>query len=61
VFFLPSLKIVKWPSVFGGKGIHETFFFENTNNIQPNRDYEGTFGDVGLYLVKNTMPAMAYY
>jgi N-acetylmuramoyl-L-alanine amidase len=42
------------------ESIHETFL-KKYKQYQPNRDYEGTFGDrSGLYLVKNTMPAMAY-
>jgi len=42
------------------ESIHETFL-KKYRQYQPNRDYGGTFGDrSGLYLVKNTLPAMAY-
>lgn len=42
------------------ESIHKTFE-ENYQRYQPNRDYAGTFLDrSGLYLVKNTLPAMAY-
>ncbi|MDX1327295.1 MAG: N-acetylmuramoyl-L-alanine amidase [Arenibacter sp.] len=40
--------------------IHETFY-NKYKRYQPNRVYEGSFSDrSGLYLVKNTLPAMAY-
>jgi len=40
--------------------IHKTFQ-ENYHRYQPNREYTGTFSDrSNLYLVKNTLPAMAY-
>jgi len=42
------------------ESIHETFS-KKYRQYQPNRNYEGTFADrSGLYLVKNTLPAMAY-
>ncbi|MFD2791111.1 N-acetylmuramoyl-L-alanine amidase [Arenibacter sp. H213] len=42
------------------ESIHKTFL-NKYREYQPNRSYEGTFGDrSGLYLVKNTLPAMAY-
>tara|TARA_R110002167_G_scaffold2697_15_gene13396 strand:- start:2527 stop:3573 length:1047 start_codon:yes stop_codon:yes gene_type:complete len=42
------------------ESIHETFL-NKYKQYQPNRNYEGTFADrSGLYLVKNTLPAMAY-
>ncbi|MCM4163842.1 N-acetylmuramoyl-L-alanine amidase [Arenibacter sp. A80] len=42
------------------ESIHETFL-NKYRQYQPNRNYEGTFADrSGLYLVKNTLPAMAY-
>ncbi len=42
------------------ESIHRTFQ-EKYRAYQPNRTYEGTFADrSGLYLVKNTLPAMAY-
>ncbi len=42
------------------ESIHETFL-NKYRQYQPNRIYEGTFADrSGLYLVKNTLPAMAY-
>lgn len=42
------------------ESIHETFL-KKYRKYQPNRNYEGTFADrSGLYLVKNTLPAMAY-
>ncbi|MDX1363716.1 MAG: N-acetylmuramoyl-L-alanine amidase [Arenibacter latericius] len=42
------------------ESIHETFL-NKYRKYQPNRVYEGTFEDrSGLYLVKNTLPAMAY-
>ena len=42
------------------ESIHETFL-NKYRQYQPNRTYEGTFADrSGLYLVKNTLPAMAY-
>ena len=42
------------------ESIHETFL-KKYRQYQPNRNYEGTFADrSGLYLVKNTLPAMAY-
>ncbi|WP_394331698.1 N-acetylmuramoyl-L-alanine amidase family protein [Arenibacter certesii] len=42
------------------ESIHETFL-NKYRKYQPNRVYEGTFGDrSGLYMVKNTLPAMAY-
>lgn len=40
--------------------IHETFN-KNYRKYQPYRDYAGTFSDrSNLYMVKNTLPAMAY-
>lgn len=40
--------------------IHETFR-KNYKRFQPNRKYNGSFSDrSGLYLVRNTLPAMAY-
>lgn len=40
--------------------IHETFS-NNYRKHQPNRSYDGTFTDrSGLYLIKNTLPAIAY-
>ena len=40
--------------------IHKTFA-ENYRRYQPNREYTGTFSDrSNLYMVKNTLPAMAY-
>lgn len=40
--------------------IHETFR-KNYQRFQPNRKYTGSFSDrSGLYLVRNTLPAMAY-
>lgn len=42
------------------ESIHKTFD-SKYREYQPNRDYTGTFLDrSGLYLVKNTIPAMAY-
>lgn len=42
------------------ESIHETFS-GNYRKYQPNRTYEGTFTDrSGLYLVKNTLPAIAF-
>ncbi|MEZ4969427.1 MAG: N-acetylmuramoyl-L-alanine amidase [Flavobacteriaceae bacterium] len=42
------------------ESIHETFL-NKYRQYQPNRTYEGTFADrSGLYLIKNTLPAMAY-
>ncbi|MDC6351208.1 N-acetylmuramoyl-L-alanine amidase [Zeaxanthinibacter sp. PT1] len=42
------------------ESIHDTFY-NKYRQYQPNRDYEGTFSDrSSLYLVKNTLPAMAY-
>ncbi len=42
------------------ESIHETFS-KKYKKYQPYRKYEGTFMDrSGLYLVKNTLPAMAY-
>tara|TARA_R110002073_G_scaffold72537_1_gene177200 strand:+ start:179949 stop:180974 length:1026 start_codon:yes stop_codon:yes gene_type:complete len=39
--------------------IHQTFK-EKYKKYQPNRAYTGTFSHRNLYLVKNTLPAMAY-
>lgn len=42
------------------ESIHETFY-SNYRKYQPNRTYEGTFTErSGLYLVKNTLPAIAF-
>ncbi len=42
------------------ESIHQTFL-KKYNRYQPNRGYKGTFADrSNLYLVKNTLPAMAY-
>ncbi len=41
------------------ENIHKTFR-KKYKKYQPNRKYTGTFGDRGLYMVKNTYPAMAY-
>jgi len=42
------------------ENIHKTFQ-KKYKKYQPNRDYKGTFEDrSGLYMVKNTIPAMAY-
>jgi len=42
------------------KNIHNTFLAKY-KEYQPNREYTGTFSDrSNLYLVKNTLPAMAY-
>lgn len=42
------------------ESIHRTFL-SKYNKYQPNRTYEGTFGDrSGLYMIKKTLPAMAY-
>ncbi len=42
------------------ESIHKTFQ-KKYKKYQPNRDYTGTFSDrSGLYLVKNTIPAMTY-
>ncbi|WP_373073744.1 N-acetylmuramoyl-L-alanine amidase [Zeaxanthinibacter enoshimensis] len=42
------------------ESIHDTFYHKY-RQYQPNRQYEGTFTDrSGLYLIKNTLPAMAY-
>lgn len=42
------------------ESIHQTFQ-KKYKKYQPNRTYEGTFSDrTGLYLVRNTHPAMAY-
>jgi len=41
------------------ESIHATFG-KKYKKYQPNRTYSGSFGDRGLYLVKNTHPAMAY-
>lgn len=41
------------------KSIHETFKTKY-EEYQPNRAYDGTFSGRKLYLVNNTLPAMAY-
>ena len=41
------------------ESIHRTFE-KKYKKYQPNREYAGTFEDRNLYLVKNTLPAMAY-
>ncbi len=42
------------------ESIHKTFH-KNYLRYQPNREYTGTFSDrSNLYMVKNTLPAMAY-
>jgi len=41
------------------KSIHETFK-KKYEEYQPNRKYNGTFSGRKLYLVNNTLPAMAY-
>lgn len=42
------------------ESIHKTFQ-KKYKKYQPSRTYTGTFGDrTGLYLVKNTLPAMTY-
>lgn len=41
------------------ESIHETFK-RKYEEYQPNREYNGTFSERKLYLVKNTLPAMAY-
>lgn len=42
------------------ESIHKTFQ-KKYRKYQPNRDYTGTFEDrSGLYMVRNTLPAMAY-
>ncbi|KAB5489408.1 MULTISPECIES: N-acetylmuramoyl-L-alanine amidase family protein [Flagellimonas] len=41
------------------ESIHQTFL-RKYKKFQPNRLYNGTFMDRNLYVVKNTLPAMAY-
>ena len=41
------------------ESIHKTFL-KKYAKFQPNRGYQGTFGDRSLYMVKNTLPATAY-
>lgn len=41
------------------ESIHKTFL-KKYAKFQPNRGYKGTFRERGLYMVKNTLPAMAY-
>ncbi len=41
------------------ESIHTTFQ-KKYKKYQPNREYKGTFGDRRLYMVKNTLPAVAY-
>jgi len=58
VFFYHHEKSKKGKKL--AESIHQTFY-EKYKKYQPNREYRGTFEDrSGLYMVKNTLPAMAY-
>lgn len=58
VFFYHHKKSEKGKAL--AESIHDTFRTKY-KKYQPNRDYFGTFSDrSSLYMVKNTLPAMAY-
>ncbi len=57
VFFYHHKKSIAGKKL--AESIHKTFK-EKYQKYQPNREYSGNFSDRNLYLVKNTMPPMAY-
>ena len=57
VFFYHHKKSIAGKKL--AESIHK-IFKEKYQKYQPNREYSGNFSDRNLYLVKNTMPPMAY-